>query len=50
MNLAREWAKYNIRVNAIRPGFFPTEWNKKILLPKKGRSNAKSYTYEKVWG
>ena len=23
MNLAREWATENIRVNAIRPGFFP---------------------------
>ena len=30
MNLAREWAMSNVRVNAIRPGFFPTEWNKKI--------------------
>lgn len=34
MNLAREWAKYNIRVNAIRPGFFPTEWNKKNFITK----------------
>tara|TARA_Y100001968_G_C19243584_1_gene660715 strand:- start:143 stop:934 length:792 start_codon:yes stop_codon:yes gene_type:complete len=32
MNLAREWAKYNVRVNAIRPGFFPTEWNKKNFI------------------
>ncbi len=32
MNLAREWAKYNIRVNAIRPGFFPTEWNRKNFI------------------
>ena len=27
-NLAREWAKDNVRVNAIRPGFFPTKWNR----------------------
>lgn len=26
-NLAREWATYNVRVNALRPGFFPTEWS-----------------------
>ena len=32
MNLAREWAKYNIRVNAIRPGFFPTDWNRKNFI------------------
>lgn len=29
--LAREWAKYGIRVNAIAPGFFPAEQNRKIL-------------------
>jgi len=27
-NLGREWAKHGVRVNALRPGFFPTEWNK----------------------
>jgi NAD(P)-dependent dehydrogenase (short-subunit alcohol dehydrogenase family) len=26
-NLAREWAAANVRVNALRPGFFPTEWS-----------------------
>lgn len=29
--LAREWAAQNIRVNAIAPGFFPAEQNRKIL-------------------
>ncbi|MDZ7333417.1 MAG: SDR family oxidoreductase [candidate division KSB1 bacterium] len=29
--LAREWAPYHIRVNAIAPGFFPAEQNRKIL-------------------
>ena len=31
-NLAREWAKDGVRVNSLRPGFFPTEWNKKNFL------------------
>jgi len=26
-NIAREWAAHGVRVNAIRPGFFPTEWS-----------------------
>lgn len=29
--LAREWAPYRVRVNAIRPGFFPAEQNRAIL-------------------
>ncbi len=31
-NLGREWAKSGVRVNAIRPGFFPTEWNRKNFI------------------
>ena len=31
-NLAREWATEGVRVNALRPGFFPTEWSKKHFL------------------
>lgn len=26
-NLAREWAPFHVRVNALRPGFFPTQWS-----------------------
>ena len=31
-NLCREWVKSGVRVNAIRPGFFPTEWNRKNFI------------------
>lgn len=33
--LAREWAPHNIRVNAIAPGFFPAEQNRKILTEER---------------
>ncbi len=33
-NLGREWGENGVRVNAIRPGFFPTEWNKKNFITK----------------
>lgn len=31
-NLGREWATQGVRVNAIRPGFFPTDWNRKNFI------------------
>jgi NAD(P)-dependent dehydrogenase (short-subunit alcohol dehydrogenase family) len=33
--LARELAPNNIRVNAILPGFFPAEQNRKVLTPER---------------
>lgn len=31
-NLGREWGRKGVRVNALRPGFFPTEWNRKNFI------------------
>jgi len=31
-NIAREWADKGVRVNALRPGFFPTEWSKENFI------------------
>jgi NAD(P)-dependent dehydrogenase (short-subunit alcohol dehydrogenase family) len=36
--LAREWAPHNVRVNAILPGFFPAEQNRKLLTPERTAS------------
>ncbi len=36
--LAREWAPHKIRVNAIMPGFFPAEQNRKILTEERRKS------------
>jgi NAD(P)-dependent dehydrogenase (short-subunit alcohol dehydrogenase family) len=34
--LAREWATTGVRVNAISPGFFPAEQNRRMLLKDDG--------------
>lgn len=36
--LAREWAPHKVRVNAIAPGFFPAEQNRKILTEERKKS------------
>ena len=34
--LAREWAEQGVRVNAITPGFFPAEQNRRLLFEEDG--------------
>jgi NAD(P)-dependent dehydrogenase (short-subunit alcohol dehydrogenase family) len=36
--LAREWAPHKVRVNAILPGFFPAEQNRKLLTEERTAS------------
>jgi NAD(P)-dependent dehydrogenase (short-subunit alcohol dehydrogenase family) len=33
LNLAREWAPHQVRVNVLVPGFFPADQNRKVLTP-----------------
>lgn len=35
LNLAREWATHQVRVNVVVPGFFPAEQNRKVLTPER---------------
>lgn len=59
-NLAREWALEGVRVNAIAPGFFPAEQNRKLLTkertedifrhtPMKRFGNAEELVGATVW-
>ena len=43
-NLAREWGKFDVRVNALRPGFFPTKWNIKNFIDQKRKKDILNHT------
>lgn len=43
-NLAREWATANVRVNALRPGFFPTDWSMKHFIDKEREAKILAHT------
>lgn len=49
-NLAREWAPFNVRVNALRPGFFPTEWSKKNFITPERKEAILGHTPMKRYG
>ncbi len=43
-NLAREWAVEGVRVNALRPGFFPTQWSMKNFINPDRQKSILSHT------
>lgn len=49
-NLGREWGTRGVRVNAIRPGFFPTEWNRKNFITPERESAILEHTPMKRFG
>jgi NAD(P)-dependent dehydrogenase (short-subunit alcohol dehydrogenase family) len=49
-NVAREWATHGVRVNALRPGFFPTEWSKTHFIDKERESAILGHTAMKRYG
>ncbi len=46
--LALELAKYSIRVNAISPGFFETDMNRKFILSEMGKTMTKGIPMRRV--
>lgn len=49
-NVAREWATKGVRVNALRPGFFPTEWSKTHFIDKARQEAILGHTPMKRYG
>jgi NAD(P)-dependent dehydrogenase (short-subunit alcohol dehydrogenase family) len=43
-NVAREFAPGHVRVNSLRPGFFPTEWNLKNFITEARRAAILGHT------
>jgi len=49
-NLAREWGIKGVRVNALRPGFFPTEWSMKNFITSDRESAILGHTPMRRYG
>ncbi|MBI4125598.1 MAG: SDR family oxidoreductase [Deltaproteobacteria bacterium] len=49
-NLAREWAPYQVRVNALQPGFFPTEWSRKHFIDEERQAKILGHTPMRRFG
>lgn len=49
-NLAREWATFNVRVNALRPGFFPTEWSMEHFIDEERKAKILNHTPMRRFG
>jgi NAD(P)-dependent dehydrogenase (short-subunit alcohol dehydrogenase family) len=49
-NVAREWATQGVRVNALRPGFFPTEWSQEHFIDAEREAAILGHTAMKRYG
>ena len=49
-NVAREWGTLGVRVNALRPGFFPTEWSQVHFIDERREAAIWGHTAMKRYG